>query len=269
MTMGERIRQARVEAGLSQRQLAGEMMTRNLLSALEHDGANPSVNTLKYLSEMLCKPIGYFLGEDIPEAPGVREMEQARRCFSNGEYETCLKEVKSIQAPTFQPEMALLEVLCLLEMAKSARMDGKLPYCRELLRECENAMEQCPYMKEEIRKKWLMESALAAIGTERAKFAAQLPPEDGAMLLRAEGALQDGAYHKAVTLLDAVEDQQSVQWNMLRGELYFVQKDYGKAAQCYHRAEGEMPEKTVKRLEICYREMGDYKMAYYYAKKEK
>ena len=41
MTMGQRILAARLAAGLSQRELAGEEITRNMLSSLEHDTANP------------------------------------------------------------------------------------------------------------------------------------------------------------------------------------------------------------------------------------
>ena len=64
MTMGQRILAARLAAGLSQRELAGEEITRNMLSSLEHDTANPSVATLRYLAGRLGRPVSYFLGED-------------------------------------------------------------------------------------------------------------------------------------------------------------------------------------------------------------
>ena len=63
MTMGERLRQAREEAGLSQRQVCGDQITRNQLSQLEHDRVGPSVETLRYLARQLGKPVSYFLGE--------------------------------------------------------------------------------------------------------------------------------------------------------------------------------------------------------------
>ena len=64
MTMGQRILQARLAAGLSQRELAGEEITRNMLSSLEHDAATPSIATLRYLARRLGRPVSYFLGED-------------------------------------------------------------------------------------------------------------------------------------------------------------------------------------------------------------
>ena len=84
MTLGQRILAARLEKGLSQRQLAGEEITRNMLSALEHDGANPSVATLRYLSEKLGKPVSYFLGEDLPPVQGYETLLQARQACSAG-----------------------------------------------------------------------------------------------------------------------------------------------------------------------------------------
>ena len=43
MELGEKILQARLEAGLSQRQLCGEEITRNMLSLIEHGNAKPSM----------------------------------------------------------------------------------------------------------------------------------------------------------------------------------------------------------------------------------
>ena len=47
MELGEKLRQARLEAGLSQRQLCGEDITRNMLSQIEHGSAKPSMKTLQ------------------------------------------------------------------------------------------------------------------------------------------------------------------------------------------------------------------------------
>ena len=64
MELGEKIRAARLAAGLSQRQLCGEDITRNMLSLIENGGAKPSVKTLTLLAERLGKPVSYFLDEN-------------------------------------------------------------------------------------------------------------------------------------------------------------------------------------------------------------
>ena len=61
MELGQRLKQARLEAGLSQRQLCGEEITRNMLSLIENGSARPSMETLRYLASRLGKPMGYFL----------------------------------------------------------------------------------------------------------------------------------------------------------------------------------------------------------------
>ena len=267
MTMGERIRQARLEAGLSQRQLAGEMMTRNMLSALEHDGANPSVSTLKYLAEKLCKPIGYFLGEDGPVLPELEKLEAARRYYAAEAFSACRRELEGMEDSSLEPEANLLRCLSLLALAKQAREDGKIPYCQQLLSNCKGVLDECVYLQPELERKWLIESALAA--REKAGLVAKLPSEDEVLMLRAQAAMEQGLYDRAGALLEATEDRETIQWNFLRGEVYFRQKDYRKAAECYHRAEESEPVETAERLEVCYREMEDYKVAYFYAKKGK
>ena len=163
----------------------------------------------------------------------------------------------------------MLEALCLLELAEMAIREGRMPYSMELLRRCESPMERCPYMRAALNRRWLIASAKAAGEKERPKLAAKIPGDDEAMLLRAQGAVESGEYDKAQRLLEAMEERSGGQWSYLRGEIHLIHQEYAKAAQCYHKAEQEIPRKTNEKLEICYREIGDYKMAYYYAKKEK
>ena len=110
---------------------------------------------------------------------------------------------------------------------------------------------------------------MSAMEKERMKYIHMIPTEDESLMLRAEGAIKSGAYGKAASLLEAVENRRSVNWNLLRGEIYILEQEYEKAAECYHRIEEDKPKEAAVKLEICYREMGNYKMAYYYAKKEK
>ena len=47
MDLGRRLKQARLDAGLSQRQLCGTEITRNMLSQIENGNARPSMDTLR------------------------------------------------------------------------------------------------------------------------------------------------------------------------------------------------------------------------------
>ena len=61
MTLGNRIREARIRQRLTQKDVAGAYITRNMLSKIENGSATPSVMTLKYLSEALSVPVGYLM----------------------------------------------------------------------------------------------------------------------------------------------------------------------------------------------------------------
>jgi transcriptional regulator with XRE-family HTH domain len=73
MTLGIRIREARLRKQMTQKDVVGDYMTRNMLSKIENGSATPSVKTLSYLAEALELPISYFVdegGEAVAYAPG-------------------------------------------------------------------------------------------------------------------------------------------------------------------------------------------------------
>lgn len=239
MTMGQRILQARLEAGLSQRELAGEEITRNMLSSLEHDSANPSVSTLRYLSQRLGRPVSYFLGEDGPT--------EAAAAFAAGDYRRCRELLQGSQRQWLEP-------LALLREAEQAVADGRIPYARQLLAE-------------------LGEPESPLFGPEQRRFAAILRcrcgeiagiPEDGALLLKAKAALASGRPADAQRYLLAIDDRDGA-WEEQMGECRFQAGDYAEAKDHFLRCP-ESP-RLIRRLEVCFRELEDYKMAYLYAKK--
>lgn len=87
MDLGNKMLTARLEAGLSQRQLCGDRITRNMLSQIEHGTAIPSMNTLKYLAQRLGKPLSYFLDENPAYSAAAQNeelLEQARTALEQG-----------------------------------------------------------------------------------------------------------------------------------------------------------------------------------------
>jgi tetratricopeptide (TPR) repeat protein len=97
----------------------------------------------------------------------------------------------------------------------------------------------------------------------------KLPSLDEELILRAKGALAVEEYVRALHLLESVEDKARADWNFLRGELYFIGKEFQQAVICFHKAEESLEGAVFSKLETCYREMGDYRMAYAYACKQR
>lgn len=239
MTMGQRILAARLAAGLSQRELAGEEITRNMLSSLEHDSATPSVATLRYLAGRLGRPVSWFLGED--------RSTEAVEAFESGDY----RRARELMGPQ---ERRWLEPLALLREAEHALESGRVPYARELLAQLSG--KSSPLYGPELRRK-------AAVLRCRCGDPTDIP-EDGALLQRARTALTAQRPEDALRYLAAI-DHRNQAWHHLMGECLFGCGDYENAKDHYHRCEEAFD--VRERLEVCYRELEDYKMAYFYAKK--
>ncbi|MBQ8005809.1 MAG: helix-turn-helix transcriptional regulator, partial [Clostridia bacterium] len=60
MNIGEKIKNLRTSKLMTQKELAGEEITRNMLSQIENGSASPSLQTLRYLAARLGVPVGYL-----------------------------------------------------------------------------------------------------------------------------------------------------------------------------------------------------------------
>ncbi|MBR2047238.1 MAG: helix-turn-helix domain-containing protein [Oscillospiraceae bacterium] len=259
MTIGQRIYRAREEAGLSQRQAAGEHMTRNMLSFLEHDKAKPSLDTLVYLSKTLGKPLGYFLGEDGPQVPGWESLREARRQYDAGAWRQCLKELSGVpEGEVLGRECSMLRLLATLSLAEQAASDGRLPYARELSAQAQTMA--CPYPTPELTRRIAILAARTGAGADRI-------PEDDALSLKAEQALSEGRFADARRYLEAL-DLRDVQWYCRMGDALFGQQEYRRAAECFHTVEQTMPKAVRRKLQLCYAALKDFEQAYRYATME-
>lgn len=270
MELGEKLLRARQEAGLSQRQLCGEEITRNMLSQIEHGTARPSMSTLQYLASRLGKPVSYFLEEDAVTSPNQSVMADARKAYDAGEFALALEILEDYQTPdeTFERERQLLEVLLLLEIAEQAIRDRKMPYANEILEKTRQAETAMTYRIPELERRRLL--LLARIPeTDLAALTVSLPSLDEELLLRAEAALAQENPGRASSLLAAAENREDPWWNLLRGKAYFQQHRYALAAECLQKAEEDYPNDSWPLLEICCRELGDFQHAYVYACKQR
>ena len=258
MELGKRLKEVRLSMGLSQRELCGGEITRNMLSQIENGSAKPSMDTLKYLAARLRKPVSYFLEEETVTSPNQAVMASAREARRTGDWRGVLAALEDYRGrdPLFDEEKGLLKFCALLDGAENAIKDGKKLYARDLL---EQAGEIRTIYRQDMERRY-------GLLMLRAGGKAELPSLDEELLIRAEHA-EDPI--RAAALLDAVENQESPRWNLFRGMAYLEAEEYEKAAHCLTAAEGEYPKETIPRLEQCYRELEDYKMAYLYACKQK
>ncbi len=259
MELGQRLRQARLEAGLSQRQLCGDAITRNMLSLIENGSARPSMDTLRYLAARLGKPMGYFLEEQAVTSPNQAIMAVAREAAAEQALEL-LKDYRTPD-PIFDPERYLLEALCAMTAAEHALETGKPGLAASLLAQAAQAGQQTPYYTPELEQRRLLLCHKAKTMPASA-LAALLPDNTEELLLRTEAALEQGDTKKAQAMLDAADSRNST-WHVLQADIYYVNRKFTQAATHYQQAEPS--KKIYARLETCYRELRDFEKAYYYA----
>ena len=261
MALGALLKQARLEAGFSQRQLCGGEITRNMLSQIENGAARPSMDTLRYLAGRLGKPVSFFLEEETASA-NQSLMRQARSAYEEGAYDNVLELLKDYQKPDaiFDAEMTLLQALAIMEKAGLALKQGKAPYAAALLQDMDTTSM---YFLPELQRKRLLLLAEAQ-PRECGAILEKLPADDRELLLRAQAAQQQEDWERSACLLDAAQEK-SEQWYLLRGEACYELGEFAAAAEYFGNAE----DKALARLESCYEQLGDYKMAYYYAKKQR
>lgn len=258
MELGQRIKQARLEAGLSQRQLCGQRLTRNMLSLIENGAARPSMDTLRYFAQVLGKPVGWFL-EEQTVSPNQAAMLEARRCWQASDGAGVLAALEGYQEPdeTFDGERGLLCYLALLSEAQGALEQGRRPYALHLLQQA--GQVKSPYITPELAQK---RQLLRAQAGEMASLSC-----DEVLLAQAQQSLEKDP-RRCMTFLLAAQEQNAAAWQYLAGQARFAMKEYTAAAEHLRSVETVYP-KAIGMLEVCYRELGDFQKAYEYVCKQR
>lgn len=92
MTLGLKVKEARISKQMTQRELAGDFITRNMLSQIENDNATPSIKTIEYIASVLDKPISYFMDSAISNLGSI--MEELFTIYEDNNYLECIKKIE-------------------------------------------------------------------------------------------------------------------------------------------------------------------------------
>ena len=133
MNIGEKIRLSRLDKNMTQAQVAGDKITRNMLSAIESGKASPSLDTLFYIADRLDLKISYLLSEDISESlyKKANLMPEIKKAYINKKYEYCISLVEQIR--DIDDELAYILAFSNFELGVSAAMKGSFLTAEKLL----------------------------------------------------------------------------------------------------------------------------------------
>lgn len=281
MTLGQKLRQTRLSKGLSQSQVAGDCVTRNMLSQIENDQASPSMRTLEHLAQALGVSVGWLLSDEQTDA-AMERMRRARTLFRERNFEGCL--ALFAQDEPGDDETLLLRSMAAGELAGQLLLDEQISRAKELAA-----------LSLEWNRKSLYGTAQAQIMAldvlARAAILENCPDEAveryRASYLEGQNAVRYhftmARFHLQQEHIQAAEreiwsiaelpEASRGEYLILRGKIAAKREQYENAALYFHQAEelslGRMLERELyEGLEICCRELGDYQQAYLYASKQ-
>jgi transcriptional regulator with XRE-family HTH domain len=91
MHIGEKIKRLRTAKLMTQSELVGREITRNMLSRIENGAAQPSMSTIKYIAERLNVSPGFLLAEEEDELLYFKsaEISNLKKAYVDKNYELC------------------------------------------------------------------------------------------------------------------------------------------------------------------------------------
>ena len=276
MQIGEKIKSLRRSKLMTQSELAGSRITRNMLSAIEHGTALPSLPTVLYLAERLNVPAGYLLADESDEL-AYRKMTaigNIRAAMSEKDWSGTLALLNAVCAGKTDDELSYIRARCEFGMARDLLEQGHLrlaaaAFDRALLAAADTVYDTA----------WLRESAAVAfryLSGVSATISSDVLDVDEIERARAAG----DAFCEYVLALEDEQDDKEIAAYAKRypNSLYTARLqalalmragDYAAAQTALEtllsREEltfGVLLYEVFGDLEVCYRKNDDYKRAY-------
>ncbi len=134
MDIGKKIREIRLGKLMTQSQLAGDEITRNMLSRIENGAALPSLGTVMYLAKRLGVPAGVLLSDDEGEYNFKRSsmIKKIKDSYCEKKYELCLDMCVEGAAEN-DDEICYIAASCAVRLAEEKLLLGHLYEARALL----------------------------------------------------------------------------------------------------------------------------------------
>lgn len=148
-TIGRRIKEARLAKKMTQAEVVGNFITRNMLSQIEGGTAQPSMKTLAYLSQVLELPLSFLLDDTelsrpddmaaLPDSSPAGELNLMREYFHAENYTELLQFLHAMPENDFlYDEKAAYRARAAYEQALALEKKDELPEALALARDAEN-----------------------------------------------------------------------------------------------------------------------------------
>ncbi len=278
MNIGKKIKALRMAKFMTQSELAGNEITRNMLSRIENGAAQPSLDTLRYLASRLNVSAGFLLAEEGDDQIYLKhnEMVGIKAAYLSGDQRICRD--MCINSPSADDdEIQLILAECTLGIAVEEFCAGNLraaceyfdlalEVCAKTIYNTAHVVATCAMYFRYMRKLSATLSSNYIDETEVSVYAAM---NDAFCVYAAEFiALTDGSAETARTAPGG-EDPYSQHVLAIR---YMKSGQYFEAYECLHKilvSDTLIPEPMMYYifcdLEICCKEIDNFRGAYEYS----
>ena len=274
--IGEKIREMRLKAGLTQTALAEDFITRNMLSCIENGTALPSLPTLLYIAGKLGVSPAYFLSgeEESSLYRKLAVMPTIRDAYRLGKYEDALRMCREFT--TDDAEITEMIFCCLMKLADKARAEHHLVVAADYYRELLGLPDESLYFTDKYRAdaSFYLDLIMSVLtDDEEITPLFESAPADWAPFLRAEQLLSDGDTDSARCIRLSGLITNTGKKHYLDALLHISNSDYLAAIPCLQmitssaKPEFYIYHHALKKLEFCYEKMENYRDAYAISKR--
>lgn len=270
MTLGEKIRTLRKAQGLTQAEVGGKVVSRNMLCLLEKGQVMPSIETLRHIADVLKVPVGYLLDEDddLFFYKKKKAISKIKKLFYGRKYDACIQELQKLDGT--DDECAYLFALCYTECGVSYVKNGNLERAKEAFTHAEEYCAQTAYDTTALSMKRLLYLPVA-----RNVQSPLLEFDEKAYLAACEAAYPTDFYKYLMQDTEHTYRDGRYQEHIFAKRL-MRERRYADAALRLHRIEDTRSSVPYDAylfyglytdLEACYKELFDFEKAYRYAAK--
>ncbi|MBR2907567.1 MAG: helix-turn-helix transcriptional regulator [Clostridia bacterium] len=286
--IGRKVKNLRQEKLMTQSELAGDKITRSMLSLIEHGNSEPSLSSLAYLADRLHVSPAYLLADEKEDDMYRRAsaIGDIRIAYATGEYRICLDLCRALGLPN-DDELNLLLADASIALAVEEIAEGNLHAVGEYLESAVSYAEATRYRVSHVYAEAAVLSRYITRFSEAFYSGNEALAEEKGIPLSAAGGDPFCAY---ALILDRLEHEEATPEELRRVTaeersalqlsspllamhievlLLIRERDSAGALDAIRAVLGEGERLPVPVLyeifrdqEICAREMGDYKGAY-------
>lgn len=281
--IGERIKLERLRCNMTQAQLAGEKVSRNMLSMIESNKATPSVDTLVSIANVLNIPAGVFFADSEEDKSLYTKAEtviKAKELFMLKKYTDCSDLCKS---EPFDDELIFLSSECELRQAITLMDKLTLKSASDKLKSALALSKRSIYSFPDFEgtvKSYLyfIECALSDINTEEVGRLSKMPsriPTGTYLFMITLSLLDKGRTEEIQNMASSFSYMTPNEAQFLKAALLLRSMKTEKASDILlnlYKKDGigfMLKYRICAELETCSELKRDYEMAYYYSKEKR